>query len=141
MSNLDKAILIAGSGHIGQKDKSGDSYILHPLRVMLQMQTEEEMIVAVLHDVVEDCNVALNDIRQIFQDEVAEAVDALTRRHGESYMEYVRRAIKNPLAKKVKLADLKDNMDPRRCKNLNDDEFSSRMERYAKALKEINKEQ
>jgi (p)ppGpp synthase/HD superfamily hydrolase len=131
---LDKAILIAAQAHLGQKDKSGAPYILHPLRMMLRFKSEAEMIVAVLHDVVEDNpDWTLERLRaEGFSAEIIDAVDHLTRREEESYKEFVKRAQQNPLARQVKLADLEDNMDLKRVKNLTETD-KERLARYHKA--------
>lgn len=85
MSTLERAIEIAVRAHAGQKDKGGEPYILYPLRVMLRMRTEGERIVAVLHDLVEDSNFTIDDLRlEGFSKEVIEALEALTKRPGES---------------------------------------------------------
>jgi (p)ppGpp synthase/HD superfamily hydrolase len=111
MSAIEKAILIAVRAHEEQKDKAGAPYILHPLRVMLSMDTEDGMIVAVLHDIVEDTPLKLSDLKEIgFSDEVIDAVDHSTKRTGESYDEFIRRVKKSALATAVKLADINDNM-------------------------------
>ena len=131
---LDKAILIAAQAHLGQKDKSGAPYILHPLRMMLRFKSEAEMIVAVLHDVVEDNpDWTLERLQaEGFSAEIIDAVDHLTRREEESYKEFVKRAQQNPLARQVKLADLEDNMDLKRVKNLTEKD-KERLARYHKA--------
>jgi (p)ppGpp synthase/HD superfamily hydrolase len=117
MSSLEQAIALAAISHQGQKDKSGATYILHPLRVMMKMHTETEMIVAVLHDVIEDCGITLDDLRkQGFSEEVIQALDCVTRRRGESYKNFTSRSLTNPIARKVKIADLEDNMDLKRMK-------------------------
>lgn len=112
MALLDKAISLAVEAHAGQKERSGDPYILHPLRVMLKMETETEMIVGVLHDVVEDSAAfSLARLREEgFSTAVVEAIDCVSRRDGESYNDFIGRIEKNQLATKVKLADLADNM-------------------------------
>lgn len=108
---LEQAIALAVEKHRGQSDKSGAPYILHPLRMMTRMKTTEAMIVAVLHDVVEDTDTSLADLRQMgFPESVVAAVDALSRRADESYEEFTARAGANPLARPVKIADLEDNM-------------------------------
>lgn len=95
MSNLDRAIILATRAHSGQIDKSGLPYILHPLRVMLKMTTEEERIIAVLHDVLEDTDVTAHDLSaEGFSDEIVEAVQALSRSEDEDYHEFVKRAKK-----------------------------------------------
>lgn len=112
MSTLERAIEIAVRAHAGQKDKGGEPYILHPLRVMLRMRTEAERIVAVLHDVVEDSAFTMDDLRsEGFAEDVIEALDALTKRPGESRIDAAKRAARVPLARAVKLADNADNSD------------------------------
>lgn len=121
MGDIDRAIAIALEAHKDQLDRSGKPYILHPLRVMLAMDTEAEQIAAILHDVVEDSDtVGLGDVLALFGDEVHDAVDRLTRRDGERYMDYVARAAMNPISRKVKLADLRDNTLPERESGLTD---------------------
>ena len=93
-------------------DKAGDPYILHPLRVMMQMKTLQARVAAVLHDVVEDTDWTLEALaREGFSSTILEALDHLTWRPDEKYGDYIERAGQNTLARKVKLADLKDNMD------------------------------
>lgn len=112
---LERAIEIAAKAHAGQLDKGGQPYILHPLRVMLALTSDEARMAAVLHDVLEDTYVSIVDLRlQGFPQTVLDAVEALTRREGETYTGYVLRASENPIARAVKLADLRDNMDPSR---------------------------
>src|SRR5215212_3146899 len=109
---LERAIRIAAEAHAGQVDKAGAPYILHPLRVMLRMHSDEERIVAVLHDVVEDSDYSLETLaREGFAPAVIEAVKALTKLPGESRVAAARRAAVNPLARIVKLADNTENMD------------------------------
>lgn len=131
---LDKAILIAAQAHLGQKDKMGEPYILHPLRMMLRFQSEKEMIAAVLHDVVEDSPDWDFDRlrREGFAEEIIQAVDHLTRRADETYEEFVDRSSQNALARQVKLADLEDNMDLRRIKSLTERD-QERLARYHRA--------
>jgi (p)ppGpp synthase/HD superfamily hydrolase len=113
--SLEDAIILASRAHRGQVDKAGKPYILHVLRVMLRQETETAQIVAVLHDVLEDTSVTMENLRAAgFSSEICEAVDALTRRPGEAYDAMISRVAANPLARVVKLADLEDNMDPRR---------------------------
>jgi (p)ppGpp synthase/HD superfamily hydrolase len=128
--NLDNALHIAVAAHKGQKDKADNPYILHPLRLMMRMQTETEMIVAVLHDVVEDSDWTLDMLRdEGFSQEILAAVDCVTRREGESYQAFNERLAPNPLARKVKIADLEDNMDIRRLPTVTTEE-QARMNRY-----------
>src|SRR5215510_5701883 len=92
MSTLERAISIAAQAHQGQKDKAGAPYILHPLRMMMRMESEAAMIAAVLHDVVEDTDVTLVQLREMgFSEEILQAVECLTHRDGESYDAFIER--------------------------------------------------
>ena len=116
--NLEQAISIASLAHEGQLDKGGEPYILHPLRVMMHLKDEKQRIVAVLHDIVEDTNLTLQDL--IFKGldcDLANVLQTLTRRKDDSYDEYLNRICFNEFAIKVKLADLEDNMDMSRIKS------------------------
>ncbi len=140
MSTLARALAIAAEAHAEQKDKSGRPYIEHPLRVMAAFAAEpgaagEQLrMIAILHDVVEDAPAwPLTRLREEgFTPEVLAAVDHLSRREGESYTDFVARAISHPLALRVKLADLRDNMDLTRLPEL-DDKTVARLRRYHKA--------
>jgi len=130
---LDKAISIAAAAHSGQKDKYGSPYILHPIRLMLKVHSEEEMITAILHDVVEDTNWTLEGLeKEGFPHDIIEALDCLTRRDDETYDAYIERTASRPLARKIKLADLEDNMDLKRMKII-DSNAIERLARYHKA--------
>ncbi len=112
MSTLEKAIEIAARAHAGQADKGGNPYILHPIRLMLSLHGEMERMTAVLHDVVEDTGVTLDDLRREgFPEPVLTAIEALTKRPHEDRMEAAHRAAENPISLAVKLADVTDNMD------------------------------
>ena len=111
MNDLEKAIDLAVDAYADQTDKGNATYIRHPLRVMEAVDTEPERIVAVLHDVVEDADYSLENIEKEFGEEISDAVDALTRRDDESYMDFIDRSAANQIAKKVKIADIEDNMD------------------------------
>jgi len=116
MSTLEKAIRIAVEAHAGQTDKGGAPYITHPLRLMAAVDGEEAKIVAVLHDVVEDTSVVLDDLRREgFSKEILSAVDIVTHRRDEPYADYVVRCKSHDLARQVKLADLVDNSRLDRC--------------------------
>lgn len=135
MSTLESAIALAARAHAGQVDKAGAPYILHPLRMMFALRDPVARIVAVLHDVVEDTPVTLDALRaEGFSDEVVDAVDHLTRREGEDYFDFVRRASRHPVAAMVKRADLVDNSDTTRLGQVGDKD-AARLERYAKALR------
>ena len=131
---MEKAIAIALRVHRGQLDRSGKPYILHPLRVMMAMDTETEMTAAVLHDVIEDSPTTLEDLREEgFSDEVLEAVRLMTHdKEQVSYQEYVRRLKPDPIARKIKMADLRHNMDIRRMAKVGEKE-RERLERYRAA--------
>ncbi|BCB07918.1 hypothetical protein HHSLTHF2_18080 [Vreelandella venusta] len=112
MSTLEKAIEISAKAHSGQVDKSGAPYILHPLKVMMRVDGIEEKIAAVLHDIVEDTDITLSVLNEEgFSDAIVNAVDALTKRVGETRMDAAKRAAENPIALIVKLADNAENMD------------------------------
>lgn len=130
MTQLEQAIELALKAHAGQLDKAGRPYILHPLHLMMQMETETERITAVLHDVIEDSHYSLNDLAEMgFSDEVLQAVGLLTHAEDESYEEYIAAIKGNPLACKVKLADLHHNMDMRRMVSLHEKDFA-RYQKY-----------
>ena len=113
MPTIDKALQIAAKAHEGQKDKDGQPYILHPLRVMNSVEGDEAKVVAVLHDVIEDSAVTEDDLRREgFAESVIAAVLCVTHRKDESYADYVVRCKANEVARKVKLADLEDNSRP-----------------------------
>lgn len=136
-SLLEDAILLAAQAHRGQTDKSGQPYILHPLRMLARLRTEDEMIVAMLHDVVEDTPHTLDDLRRAgYAEHILEAIDGLTRREGETYEDFIQRAKANPLALTVKLADLEDNMDIRRIADPQEGDFE-RLRRYRHAWREL----
>ena len=121
MPTLEDAILLAAQAHKGKTDRYGAPFILHPLRVMLRLSTELEQMAGVLHDVVEKTPVTLESLRAAgYPDEVIAAVDSVTRREGESYEQFVERSAKNPLAKRVKIADLEDNIDTHRMSQLSE---------------------
>ena len=136
---LDRAIELAKQHHEGQTDKAGKPYIEHPLRVMNQVESEEEKIVAVLHDIVEDTDISLDDLRnEGFSEEVVSAVECLTKQDGENYDSYIERISFNPLAVKIKLADLEDNRDLTRLPEVTDKDLE-RLEKYDKALEKLTR--
>ena len=112
MATLEQAISLAAKQHEGQVDKANAPYILHPLRVMLNVPTIEHKIVAVLHDILEDTETTIEDLYQFgFQEHIIDAIVALTKKQGETRLEASQRARQNPIARVVKLADINDNMD------------------------------
>jgi (p)ppGpp synthase/HD superfamily hydrolase len=138
MPTLEHAIALAVETHQGQVDKAGQPYILHPLRVMFRLETELERIVGVLHDVVEDSEVTFADLRRMgYAEEVMAALDGVTRREDESYEEFVERSLAHPVSRRVKRADLEDNMDIRRClPELTEQDFE-RLKRYRRAWERV----
>jgi (p)ppGpp synthase/HD superfamily hydrolase len=136
---LTQAIDTAVRAHYGQLDKAGKPYILHPLRVGAAGTTEGEQIVGFLHDVVEDTNVTLEDIRRVFGKVVAEAVDAVTKRKGETYHNFIQRSMDNAIGKQVKINDIKDNL--RRMEGLSLSEQEGMTRRYRKALTTLGVEE
>lgn len=133
MVDIERAIKIAVDAHLGQKDKAGAPYILHPLRVMADVESETEKIVAILHDVIEDTPIMLEDLHsEGFSEEVCASVAAMTKTDGESYDVYLQRVKTNPIARRVKLADLKDNMNLLRLKELTSELFQ-KYEKYHQA--------
>ena len=135
MTALCAAIRLAAMAHDGQQDKGYQPYILHPLRVMMRCRTDDERIVAVLHDTVEDSNGAVNldMINELFGPGIRDGVDALTRRDGETYEQFIHRCGANRLGRIVKKHDLIENMDLTRLHTVTDDD-RKRREKYAAAL-------
>jgi guanosine-3',5'-bis(diphosphate) 3'-pyrophosphohydrolase len=130
MSTLERAVEVAARAHAGKTDKASQPYILHPLRVMLAVRTPHERMAAVLHDVVEDTPLTLQDLAaEGFPPEVLEAVRALTKFEGESRIEAAKRAVQNPIARAVKLADVADNMDISRIAKPTEKDFA-RLKEY-----------
>jgi len=140
MSTLERAIAIAAEAHAGQVDKAGAPYVLHPLRMMLKMPSNEARIVAVLHDVCEDCPGWDFDRlrREGFSGEIIAAVDSVTARAGEDYETFVRRAAADPIGRAVKLADLQDNSDLGRIAAPSQRDFD-RIEKYRRAIELIGR--
>lgn len=133
MPNIEDAIQLALHTHRGQTDKGDHAYILHPLRVLSSVSEDTAQLAAVLHDVVEDGEVTLNDLRKAgYPGQVVKAVDALTKRQGETYEAFIKRLKPNRLARTVKLADLKDNMNLSRIPNPSKSDLA-RLKRYRAA--------
>jgi len=138
---LEKAIETALKYHKGQiKNGTGEEFILHVLRVMMSMDSEDERISAVLHDIVEKSNCTLEELKeQGFSNKIINTVDALSKRKGEDYSDYIKRVKKDPVAVKVKIADLEDNMDIRNIKDITsiDIEKMNRRKKYYLELKNL----
>jgi|TARA_Y100000588_G_scaffold353513_1_gene407047 (p)ppGpp synthase/HD superfamily hydrolase len=136
--NLERAIEIAVTAHKGQKEKSGAPYILHPLRVMLSVESEEERIVGVLHDVVEDTPWTFDQLRdEGFSEAILAALDTVTIRENEDYSTFISRSADNVIGRRVKIADLRDNMDLSRIPQPTEKDHK-RMEKYTKAMAQLN---
>jgi hypothetical protein len=141
---IEDAIAFAAQAHQGQLDRQGEPYIFHPLRVMLGVKqaggTDEELVAAALHDVVEDTDTRLEELSELFGAHVAELVDAMSRREGESYDDYMGRCIAGgPGAIRIKTADLTDNSDPERLAKL-DPELARTLEaRYRGGFEAIER--
>lgn len=139
MSQLEKAIAVALQAHEGALDKSGKPYILHPLRLMMQMDTEDAQITAVLHDVIEDSDITLEELaEQGFSTNVLEALALLTHdKDSVAYADYIEGINGNALARQVKLADLDHNMDTRRLQAPLSERDLDRLKKYRLAWKTL----
>ena len=135
--NTRKAMEIAYKAHHGQVDKSGVPYIFHPIHLAEQMDTEDECIVALLHDVVEDTEMTFEQLEKDFSETVIQALKLVTRDKNEDYMQYVEKIKMNPIAKKVKLADLHHNIDITRLEKMTIIDLK-RNKKYEKAIKFLN---
>ena len=134
------ARLIARLAHRGQKDKAGNDYFAHPEAVAAMLDTPEEKAVGYLHDTVEDTEVTVEEIREIFGDRIANAVARMTHADGVPYMDYVKEIGEDPLTRRVKLADLTHNMDLRRIKEPGQRDYDRIEKKYRPAyayLKEL----
>ena len=129
-----KAINIAYNAHMGQFDFFGIPYIFHPMHLAEQMDTEEECVVAILHDVVEDTDVTIEELEKDFPTQIIDAIKLLTHDKSVDYMDYINNLKANPIAKKVKLADLKHNSDLTRLDKITEKDLI-RNEKYKKAIK------
>lgn len=135
-----QALAIAKDAHKGQVDKAGVDYIQHPLFVASLVEDELAKTVALLHDVVEDSDWTLEDLRmEGLPEEVVQAVGILTKKRNENYEEYILRVKQNPLARQVKLADLKHNSDLSRLANVTDRD-RKRVAKYQKAISYLSEE-
>lgn len=132
--NLLRALHIAEEAHAGQYDKGGAPYIEHPCRLSMRFTDEDAAIVAMLHDVIEDSDWTLARLREEgFSEAVVSAVDALTRRKGEDYADFIERVLLNHLAVRVKIEDLRDNSNLSRLPEVTEKDLR-RAEKYKRAL-------
>ena len=134
----NKAMKIAYAAHHGQVDKCGIPYIFHPMHLAESMDDEVSCCAALLHDVVEDTSVTMDELAKEFPPEVIAVLKLLTHEEGTDYFDYVRAIRTNPIAVKVKLADLAHNSDQTRCtgSDLTEEQLAYFREKYRKA-KEI----
>ncbi|WP_222128611.1 GTP pyrophosphokinase [Paenibacillus xylanexedens] len=138
--DIELAISIALQAHKGQRDKGEHPYILHPLAVMNRVESMEEKIVAVLHDVIEDSEVTIEELRGLgFSEEILTAIQLLTRSTEDSYEEFIEKTTTNRTARKVKIADIQENMNISRIKNPTQEDVH-RLEKYRKALERLERE-
>lgn len=134
-----KALKLCFEAHKEQIDKSGMPYAFHPFHLAEQMQDEESTIVALLHDVIEDTDYTLDDLRKVgFDDSVLAAINLMTHEDGVPYMDYVEQIKTNPIAKTVKLADLRHNSDMTRLEVVTPRD-QERAEKYLAAIKLLEK--
>lgn len=135
MNLRDKAFQIATQAHLGQYDKAGAAYIYHPLHIASEFVDDMHYLTAILHDVIEDSGISLEDLRVYgIPSPVVTAVDSLTKRTGEDYNNYLKRVKENPIACAVKLADLRHNMRLDRLPVVTETDLA-RAEKYTKAIK------
>lgn len=129
-----KALKLSFTAHKDQVDKSGIPYVYHPYHLAEQMETEETIVVALLHDVVEDTDYTFNDLQKMgFPDSVIEALRLMTHDPKIPYLDYVKKMKANPVASAVKLADLKHNSDLSRLNRI-DETALARVQKYEKAI-------
>ena len=130
---LEKAARICVEKHAGQRDKAGNAYFLHPMRVAMRCRTDEEKMVALLHDTIEDTDVTAEYLLDAgFPPEIVDAVLSVTKCEGEDYDDFVARAKSNPLGRAVKLHDIEDNLDVLRLPEI-DAAMAPRYNKYLRA--------
>ena len=131
---LIKAFFLCVIKHWKQKDRAGKRYIWHPIHVMLNVKGYNEKIVALLHDIVEDTDVTIPDLKNLkFSKEVIEAVDVISKKKNQEYFSYLELIKNNNIARKVKIADLKHNSDLKRLKSITQNDID-RAIKYKKAI-------
>jgi (p)ppGpp synthase/HD superfamily hydrolase len=137
MNLLELALQIAVKAHAGQTDKSGEPYIFHPIRVMARCATEEARIVGLLHDTVEDTDVTFTDLKSAgFPDHLLASLRLVTHEDGMPYDDYIDAMMHDPIAVEVKLADLEDNSDIRRLKEISAKDVE-RLQKYLRTYRRL----
>ncbi len=140
MRLIETSLQIALRAYAGKVDKAGREYILHPLRVMAKMSTDLERSAALLHDVLEDSEITAEDLlAEGIPAEVVQAVKCLTKNEGEDYLDFVARAKTDRLARRVKIADIEDNIDVLRLSSLSEKDLE-RIQRYHAAWRLLQEE-
>ena len=129
-----KAMQIAYAAHHGQVDKGGLPYIFHPYHLAEQMDDEVSCCAALLHDVAEDTDMTLEELEREFPREVMEVLSLLTHQKDVPYYDYVQAVKANPIAVKIKLADIAHNSDQTRCPNLTPEQLAYFRDKYARAV-------
>ena len=139
---VNKAFRIAYDAHHGQVDKNGIPYIFHPIHLAEQMDDEISCCAALLHDVVEDTEVTMEQLAAVFPEEVIEVLKLLTHEKGVEYFTYVRAIKNNPIAVKIKLADIAHNSDQTRCigSALTEEQLAYFRAKYANAKRILTEE-
>lgn len=136
IDKIQQAKELAFKIHANQTDKAGAPYTLHletvASKLTEQGENEDVIVVGWLHDSVEDTDITIGEIRDLFGDDISTAVDAITKRKNEPYQDYLQRVKSNEIARKVKLADLAHNMDLSRLGNITDKDLK-RLEKYKQA--------
>lgn len=126
MTQYTKALIFVTKAHAGQVRRNGDNYIIHPIRVSQEVKTEEQKVIALLHDVIEDTDTEIEEIKEQFGLKVAQSVCLLTHYKGETYQKYISAMLPDPNAVAVKIADI--------CDNLSDSPTNKAIVKSAEAL-------
>lgn len=137
---LDKAAKICIENHYGQRDKMNCAYFQHPMRVAMRCETDDEKMVALLHDTIEDTEVTIGYLLdEGFPKYITDAILAVTRQPNEPYEEFIKRTKKNGIGRMVKIHDLEDNLDTTRLNEVSP-EMAVRFSKYLKALRYLKAE-
>ncbi len=131
---FERALALTSVKHAGQKDKGDDPYVMHVIRVMMGVETHEEKIVALLHDLLEDTDMTGEELIELgFKEKTVRQVELLSRKEGEVYMDYIERLAEDHTAIRVKLSDLRDNLRRTRIKEKLSDDDLERLKKYHRA--------